>query len=78
MPKINLSAPQREIIEVIANIAVMGELDKNVEGMSGVLDHYISNTLTSKQRAIYQALQDRIVMVKEDLLQMSKEDIANA
>jgi|LakWasMet16_LOW5_FD_contig_21_1197257_length_1202_multi_6_in_0_out_0_3 hypothetical protein len=74
MPKLNLSAPQREIIEVIAHIAVMGELDKNVEGMSGVLERYINKTLTSKQRAIYQALQDRIVTVRKDLLRMTKEE----
>jgi hypothetical protein len=74
VPKLILSGPQKEIIETIAHIAVMGELDKNVEGMSGVLERYINKTLTSKQRAIYQALQDRIVTVRKDLLRMTEEE----
>lgn len=78
MANIKLSGPQKEIIEVIAHIAVMGEIDKNVEGMSGVLDGYINKTLTSKQRAIYQALQARIVTVKKDMVRLYKEDMANA
>lgn len=78
MAKTKLSGPQREIIEVIAHIAVMGEIDKNVEGMSGVLDGYINKTLTSKQRAIYQALQDRIVTVKKDMVRLSKEEWTDA
>lgn len=76
--KINLSGPQREIIDVIAHIAVMGEIDKNVEGMSGVLDRYINKTLTNRQRAIYIALQDRITLAKKDMSKMAKEDRTDA
>jgi hypothetical protein len=78
MAKVNLSGPQREIIDVIAHVAVMGELDKNVEGMSGVLDKYINETMTTKERLIYRALQDRIIVVKKDTLRMAKEEWTDA
>lgn len=74
MAKVNLSGPQKEIIDVIAHVCVMSDIATNVEGMSGVFDHYLNKTMTSKQRLIYRALQDRIIAVKKDMLRMAKED----
>ena len=73
---IKLSAPQQEIIDLIAHITVMRDVQKNIDGLDGILSFYINDRLTSRQRAIYQALQDRIVTVKKDMLRMAKEDEA--
>ena len=73
---IKLSAPQQEIIDLIAHITVMSDVQKNIDGLDGILSFYINDRLTSRQRAIYQALQDRIVTVKKDMLRMAKEDEA--
>lgn len=69
---------QAEVIDVLAHIAVMKDIDKNVTGFSGIFDHYINNSLTPRQRGIYQVLQDRIKGVRKDMAAMAKQDKENA
>lgn len=79
MAKVNLSGPQKEIVEVLAHIMAASQIASNVEGMSNFLNYYIANALTDRQRAIYKELQDRSISVKQDIANMlEKEDKANA
>ena len=75
MAKVNLSGPQKEIVEVLAHIMAASHIASSVEGMSDFLNYYIENALTDRQRAIYGELKDRSISVRCDIADMlEKED----
>lgn len=74
MPKVNLSGPQKEIIDILAHVVIMSGIDKNVEGAQGILDRYLKDSLTPRQRAIYQEFQDHTRKVNKKLVAMLKKD----
>lgn len=79
MAKINLSGPQKEIVDVLAHIMAANHIASNVDGMLGFFDDYIENYLTDRQRAIFDELRDRSIRVRRDIADMlEKEDKANA
>lgn len=80
MAKVNLSGPQKEIIDILAHVVIMSSIDKNVEGAQGILDRYLKDYLTDRQRAIYQAFQDHTKKVNKKLVAMfeKEKDKANA
>jgi hypothetical protein len=81
MPKIKLSKPQQEIVDVLAHIMAASHITASCEGMSDFLDYYLKKALTDRQRAIYQALKDRSVQVRRDIaamLEKEQKDKANA
>jgi hypothetical protein len=79
MPKLKLSKPQKEIVEVLAHIMAANHIASNVDGMLGFFEYYIENYLTDRQRAIYDELKDRSIRVRRDIADMlEKEDKADA
>ena len=73
MAKVKLSGPQKEIIDVLGHIMAVSDISANVEGMQGYLDSYIKNTLTDRQRAIYQELNDCARRAQLDLANALKD-----
>jgi hypothetical protein len=79
MPKLKLSGPQKEIVDVLAHIMAASHIASNIDGMSNFLNYYIENGLSDRQRAIYSESNDRSIRVRQDIADMlEKEDKANA
>jgi hypothetical protein len=76
VPKLNLTRPQQEIVDVFAHVMAASQIAANVEGMSNFLDYYLKNALTPRQQAIYQALKDRSIQVRSDIADMLEKDSA--
>lgn len=74
MPKIELSGPQKEIVEVLAHIMAANHIASNVDGMLGFFDEYIDKYLTDRQRAIYEELRERSIRVRNDIADMLEEE----
>lgn len=76
MPKLNLTRPQQEIVDVLAHVMAASSIASNVEGMSNFLDYYLKNALTPRQLAIYQELKDRSIQVRHDIADMLEKERA--
>lgn len=74
MARFKPTAGQKEVIDVLAHILVMAELEKNVPGTKGMFQSYIDKTLTVRQKGIYDALQSRCKAVRKDIAKLMKQD----
>lgn len=74
MAKFKPTAGQKEIIDVLAHVSVIDDIAKNVPGMEGLLEHYMTKTLTDRQLGIFDALQNRIKQVRKDMAKLAKQD----
>lgn len=75
MPKLKLSGPQKEIVEVLAHIMAASKIAAADESMRGFFDDYIRNTLTDRQRAIYGEMKNRSIQICLEIADMlEKED----
>jgi hypothetical protein len=73
--KAGLSAPQREVIDVLAHILAASEISK-IEGFGDFFNRYVQETLTLKQKAIWRELMARTKQVKGDIADMLEAERA--
>jgi hypothetical protein len=67
------TAATQEVIDLIAHISIVSEINRNVEGMKGSLDHYLKS-LTPRQRAIWEHVQNTTQRVRKDILALMEAD----
>lgn len=77
MAKFKPTVGQQEVIDVLAHILIMSELDKNVPGCKGMLDGYLNKTLTERQRSVFEAFQAHTKKVRKRLVKLMKQDEDN-
>jgi hypothetical protein len=67
------TAATQEVMDLIAHISIASEIDRNVEGMKGSLDHYLKS-LTPRQRVMWRHFQNTAKRVREDVLKLMEAD----
>lgn len=67
-----LNACEREVISVMAHVTMALELDRNVEGLAGFAKFYL-DSLTPKQRHIWESFKKRLPEVKKDMAKLLKD-----
>ena len=78
LKKVKLTAGQLEVFDVLAHIEVVSRISKNVEGSSGLYDHYMKTALTDRQRSIFEQFGEHYKKVNRDLAAMLAKDKDNA
>jgi len=77
MAKLKLSRPQEEIIDLLAHIAAVSEIEGHFPELKGLLDTYKSK-LTPKQLAIWKHFQSHCVKVRHNLVKEMEKELDNA
>jgi hypothetical protein len=77
MAKFKPTVATQELIDVLAHILIMSDLDKNCPGCKGMLDAYLNKTLTQRQRAIFEAFQAHTKKVRKRLAELMEQDKDN-
>lgn len=70
-----LKGRERTTIENLANMLVIWDTAKNVEGLSDMFDHFMKNDATAEQRRQWKALHARIQEIRRDTAARLKADI---
>jgi hypothetical protein len=68
------TAAQAEIIDVLAHVLIMKDIDKNVPGFQGAFDQYFNGSLNDQQRGIYSEFLSHVKNARKDLVELFKQD----
>lgn len=70
-----LKGRERTTIDNLANLLVIWDTAKNVEGLAGMFDHFMKNGATPEQRRQWKALHARIQEIRRDTAARLEADI---